>query len=267
MKNLIKDLRLEIARFNTFIIENYLLHIEVSDNDTEPLHYFHNVLHKLTTSLADFGGNIEQLDFPLIQNRILHLLKNLVSESILTIFLIDKSNDLENLILNIRSVSAHQIATTIENIQQYGTLFKKNVVEIETEINQFKSDYPDFFDFNGQLKYTPLNVSADEAFEYLIDNTQIPDLRGKFIRAFDDQNYININQLEDIESPPVNNGSSNINENELLKKIISSLFIVFLAYSYAEPFFKMPDQLSNDFTKHIRKLTYLLNQITNFNLQ
>ncbi|MFA6086689.1 hypothetical protein, partial [Mucilaginibacter sp.] len=247
-------------RFNTFIIENYLLHIETSDNNTEPVRYFHNVFHKLSTGLGDFGSTIEQLNFPLIQNRVLHLLKNLISESVFTIFLIEKSIDEENIVFNIRSIKSGQLATTIENIQKYGTLFKKKATEIEAEINQFKSDYPDYFDGNGQLKYTPVKLTSEEAFKYLIDNTQIPELRGKFIRAVENHNFINLKQLETL-SDKISN--LDVDENDLLKKVISSLVIVLLAYSYAEPFFKMPNQTSNDFARHIGTLTFLLAQITN----
>jgi hypothetical protein len=262
MKNLIKDLRLEIARFNTFIIENYLLHIENSDNNLEPLRYFHNVFYKLSTGLSDFGSSIEQLDSPLFQNRIFHLLKNLIAESIFTIFLIEKSIDNENIVSNIRSVNSEQIATTVENIQKYGALFKKDETEIETEINQFKSDYTDYFDAEGKLKYTPIKLSVDESFKYLIDSTQIPELRGKFIHAFENQSFFNLKQLEEIKDlSTISN--LNIDENNLLKKTINSLVIVLLAYSYAEPFFKMSNEISNNFAKKISKLNFLLTQITN----
>jgi hypothetical protein len=262
MKDLIKDLRLEIARFNTFIIENYLLHIENSDNNFEPVPYFHNVFYKLSTGLSDFGSSIEQVNPPLFQNRILHLLKNLIEESIFTIFLIEKSTDKENIVFNIRSVNSEQIATTIENIQKYGILFKKDEVEIETEINQFKSDYTDYFDAEGRLKYTPIKLSVEESFKYLIDNTQIPELRGKFIKAFDNQCFLNLKQLEETKNLSTASNLS-VDENNLLKKISSSLVIVLLAYSYAEPFFKMSNQISNNFAKHISKLTFILTQITN----
>src|SRR4051812_48858622 len=126
MKDLIKDLRLELARFNTFILENYLLHIGTSESNIEPLRYFHHVFYKLSTGLSDFGSAFEESDSPLFQNRIIHLLKNLIAESIFTIYLIEKSIDSENLVLNINSVNAEQIASTIEKIEKYGTLFKKD---------------------------------------------------------------------------------------------------------------------------------------------
>jgi hypothetical protein len=263
MKNLIKDLRLEIARFNTFIIENYLLHIENSDNNLEPVRYFHNVFYKLSTGLSEFGSSIEQLDPPLFQNRVLHLLKNLIAESIFTIYLIEKSIDNENIIFNIRSVNSEQIATTVENIQKYGTLFKKDETEIETEINQFKSDYTDYFDTGGQLKYKPVKLSVEESFKYLIDNTQIPELRGKFMHALENQSFLNLKQLEEIKNLSITS-TLNVEEKNLFKKIISSLVIVLLAYSYAEPFFKRSNQISNNFEIHISKLTFLLAQITNY---
>ncbi|TSD67740.1 hypothetical protein FFF34_010230 [Inquilinus sp. KBS0705] len=238
MSHAADDLRLELAHFNNFIIQNYLAALKATVKN-EPLLYLYNVFKKMGDSLCTIGNAIAaQKD---VSYRDLMPLNQTVFDAALSIFLIERSNNLEDLILRINGVNTYYLQSNLENIDKYGLQFGKDKAVIEDEISILKQDNSGYFNQNGLLKYIPYLPDNQEILTYLKNNAQIRTTG----RAFN-----GLTTSFDVFTEPTANENSNTNK----LKLLTVLNIALISMSYIEPFLGQSKQVTVTFEELTAKI-------------
>jgi hypothetical protein len=247
MDHLIKDLRLAIAQFNTFIIENYILNKNEINNNSEPHSYLFNTFKILSTGLGDYGEYLGKIDIASYRNSLSELQKSLIEHSIITIYIIEKSVDEADLRSVINSINAYFFQTSINNVLKYSEIYKTDIAVVKEEIDQLIKDNSEYFTKEGTTKCEPYYPSIDEAVSFLVNNTHLPQFKTKFKKTITSHNFFNnyINNDDTIY---------NKSKNGLLYYLLDSLYIVLLALTYIEPFYEKDEEINNEFFEGMTNL-------------
>ena len=242
MNQLINNLRLSIAQLNNFLIKNYL--IEPNENaNQEPYLYLYSIFRKLIGGLGECGSYLNEINHSVNDVSIYALQKDLINESIKVIYLIEKSNNKEDLLKIIRSLNSYSLQLNLNNIIAYAEQHKTDTTSVENEIKDLKIDNPDYFDAFGQLKFTPLNPSVEAAAEYIIKH--VSTINHKIII----KKVTDLSTTRKIVSPYEKQDQKYL--DRLRYDVVNSIYIILLAITYIEPFFEKDGPTCDLFTEMI----------------
>lgn len=238
-------LRLQIAEFNNFIIEQYLSH-KNTHIEKEPQKFLFGVFYNLSRSLSSIGTVISLPTT--LKARDVSIIKDSLEESYRAAFLIERSANMDELTEKIMLINSLQIVSIIDNVEKFGSEFSKPLELINEEIAQIKCDYQDYFNADKSFKYRGTSVDFETAVNSLEESSSLPRLKKAFTHGKNSSKFLSDLHLD------ILNGKNIGDTNNLLKNTLDALNIVLITLSYIEPFFEPPIAQTNIFQKSIKKL-------------
>jgi hypothetical protein len=246
-------LRLQLAEFNTFVIEQY-----VSLGDTcieqEPKKFLFGAFCSMSRGLASIG---KVISLPSISNtRDLSIIKDSLQESYIATFLIEMSAGIGELTEEINKINAVQIVSILDDIERYGLEYRKLREEINEEIAQVKCDYKDYFNNDGSFKNFGVSANFEQAANFLEERSGLAYVKKAFTNGKNSYHYFSSMVLD------VLNGKAVGKSDKLLKNVLDALTIILIALSHIEPFLEVHLAQTSIFQNFIKRIS-----VTKTNLQ
>jgi hypothetical protein len=170
-----KELGKNIGNFFTHVSNNFIEKLLEKKPSNETDLFLFTVLIKLNNGLASSLFLLAPC-----RDSLCIIFRTLISDSITTIYLIDKSEDDVEFEKNIQSLNTDHLSFTINNIKNYGySIYNFSQKKIDEEINYIKEEYKSYFNTDGSFKYKPLKIKIADAVKFLVEvNNEYKNLYG-----------------------------------------------------------------------------------------
>jgi hypothetical protein len=240
-----ETLRLQLAEFNNFIIEQYLSNKNIQV-EKEPQKFLFGVFYNLSLALSSIG---KVISLPAAPNaRDISIIKDSLEESYRAAFLIERSANMNELTEQIMLINTLQLVSIIENVEKFGSEFNKPREVINEETAQIKYDYKDYFNADESFKYRGAPIDFETAVNFLKKNSSLPNLKKAFTHGERSYKF-----LFDLHFDMLNSKNIGYTDN-LLKNTLDALNLVLITLSYIEPFFEPAIAQTNTFQKSVKKI-------------
>ncbi|GGH16812.1 hypothetical protein [Mucilaginibacter phyllosphaerae] len=176
-----------IIGFTGHVNVNYIAPInKQNDFHEEPKTFLYTVLYKVNNGLSSCQLFLtESKDYERHLDGLFLMLRTLLSDSLITNYVIRKNytND-SDIVKNILPLYSEHLKFGLYNLRQYGKKFwKYSDIQIGEHVNKFISNYSDYINKNGTLKYKPERTTMGQKADYLITNIPEEAVQQLIIKA------------------------------------------------------------------------------------